>query len=263
MRKLIRAMIICMMLSLLSACTAYIPTESGGTAGSDMSSSISEQPDSETSKDSVSEAKPPVSIDPSSTADSSSSSASSSELNSLDFLTPEQKSVYEAAQNASYYILGDPSNVCSISGNTFIKEVQEEDPAYRYALVGGNDQSYEEFCNRMLSIFTQKCLDSMDFYSRFKSFDGQLGARSAGVGSNISLAQTPDTYELVAADENTVQFTLTAHYIYQGENESNDAFMTRMESGAFDETASFTIRLVKTESGWRVDEFHDPKYSRQ
>ena len=129
-----------------------------------------------------------------------------------------------------------------------------------YLLITGEDESYEDFRARMLGIFTESCLEQLDFDQRFRPVDGKLAALAGGVGGAIDYAECPDAYRLESAGDDAVTFTLIGHYIEQGTEETDTEFLTRRADGGFDSTREFTIRLVNTENGWRVDEFHSPLY---
>ena len=58
----------------------------------------------------------------------------------------------------------------------------------------------------------------------------------------------PDTFTLVEQTEDEISFTLTGYYSPMGE-------------GGEDYTIDFPIRLVRTEAGWRFDEFHRPPWT--
>lgn len=183
--------------------------------------------------------------------------ASSEPVTDPDFLNEEQRAVFEQAQAMALY-LSDPSNLMTREGNAAGDEVQLE--GNRYLLITGQDENYGDFRTRMLGIFTEGCLEQLDFERRFRSVDGKLAALVGGVGSAIDYAECPDAYRLEKGDDSTVVFTLIGHYIEQGEEETDTEFLSRRASGGFDRTQEFTIRLVNAESGWRVDEFHSPLY---
>ena len=88
----------------------------------------------------------------------------------------------------------------------------------------------------------------------------KLAALAGGVGGAIDYAECPDAYRLESAGDDAVTFTLIGHYIEQGAEETDTEFLTRRADGGFDSTRGFTIRLVNTENGWRVDEVHSPLY---
>ena len=52
----------------------------------------------------------------------------------------------------------------------------------------------------------------------------------------------------------------TFHYIQQQPEETDTDFLTRRAGGAFDSTMEFSIRLVNSAEGWRMDEFHNPRF---
>ena len=129
-----------------------------------------------------------------------------------------------------------------------------------YLLITGEDENYEDFRARMLGVFTESCLEQLDFDQRFRPVDGKLAALAGGVGGAIDYAECPDAYRLESAGDDAVTFTLIGHYIEQGAEETDTEFLTRRANGEFDSTQEFTIRLENTENGWRVDEFHSPLY---
>ena len=65
---------------------------------------------------------------------------------------------------------------------------------------------------------------------------------------------------LESADDDAVTFTLIGHYIQQQLEETDTDFLTRRAGGAFDSTMEFSIRLVNSAEGWRMDEFHSPRF---
>lgn len=183
--------------------------------------------------------------------------ASAEPVSDLSFLNEEQRDVFAQAKDTVLY-LSDPCNLMLREGNAAGDEVQLDGKSYLF--ITGQDENYEDFRARMLDIFTESCLTGMDFDLRFRSVEGKLAALVGGVGSAVSYAECPDTYRLESADDSAVTFTLIGHYIEQWPVETDTAFLTRRAGGAFDSTKEFTIRLVNTEAGWRVDEFHSPLY---
>lgn len=175
----------------------------------------------------------------------------------LSFLNSVQQDVFARAQETAIY-LADPSNLAFQTGNGSGGEIALEGRSY--LLITGQDGNYEEFRARMLGIFTESCLEQLGFDQRFCSADGKLAALAGGIGGAIDYAECPDAYRLESAGDDAVTFTLIGHYIEQGPEESDTDFLTRRAGGAFDSTMEFTIRLVNTEAGWRVDEFHSPHY---
>ncbi|WP_394958839.1 hypothetical protein [Candidatus Allofournierella merdavium] len=175
----------------------------------------------------------------------------------LAFLSQEQQDVFSRAQETVIY-LADPSNLAFQTGNDSGGEVLLEGRSY--LLITGQDENYQDFRARMRTIFTERCLEQLDFDARFRSRDGQLAALVGGVGGAIDYAECPDTYRLESADDDAVIFTLIGHYIQQQPEETDTDFLTRRAGGAFDSTMEFSIRLVNSAEGWRMDEFHSPRF---
>ena len=187
----------------------------------------------------------------------SASSAPAEPAADLSFLSEEQQNVFARAQETVTW-LADPSNLMNREENAAGGEVQLEGQSY--LLITGEDENYEDFRARMLDVFTESCLEKLDFDQRFRSVDGKLAALMGGMGGAIDYAECPDAYRLESAGDDAVTFTLIGHYIEQGAEETDTEFLTRRADGGFDSTREFTIRLVNTENGWRVDEFHSPLY---
>lgn len=187
----------------------------------------------------------------------SSSSAPSEPVSDLSFLSEEQRNVFAGAQETVPY-LADPSNLMSREGNAAGEEVQLDGQSY--LLITGQDENYEDFRARMLGIFTENCLNQLDFDLRYRSVEGKLAALVGGMGGAINYAECPDTYRLESSGDDELTFTLIGHYIEQRAGETDTEFLTRRANGEFDSTQEFTIRLVNTENGWRIDEFHSPLY---
>lgn len=72
-------------------------------------------------------------------------------------------------------------------------------------------------------------------------------------GTTIQVNEAyPDTYRLVSSTEDEVTFTLISHYDRNGWNDIDDPMDVY--------TIEYPIRLVDTDSGWRVDEFHTTRF---
>lgn len=196
-------------------------------------------------------------VEPIQSRPESSSSAPSEPVSDLSFLSEEQRNVFAGAQETVPY-LADPSNLMSREGNAAGEEVQLD--GQNYLLITGQDENYEDFRARMLGIFTENCLNQLDFDLRYRSVEGKLAALVGGMGGAINYAECPDTYRLESSGDDELTFTLIGHYIEQRAGETDTEFLTRRANGEFDSTQEFTIRLANTENGWRIDEFHSPLY---
>ena len=99
--------------------------------------------------------------------------------------------------------------------------------------------SFDEFSERIHSIFTDNCLTSTDYAIKFKNYNGIYVQE-----------QYPDTYRLVKNTSEEVEFTLISHYDRDGSVE-NPLEVYIIE---------YPIHMVKTDYGWRIDDFHTSRY---
>lgn len=177
----------------------------------------------------------------------------------LDFLTNEQRTLYQQACDSTHWIIAQPSNLTSCRGNRCGETVQS-DSLYDFYLIEGPDHDYEKFCQDMLKLYTPHALDLLHFDERFINHNGQLAVSSGGYGGNIYLSNQPDTYIPVQQNDQEVVFYLVGHYIDTKPGESTDAFMERRNQLGFDWAEKYTIRMVNTADGWRLDEFHSTSF---
>ncbi len=180
------------------------------------------------------------------------------EVDSLDaFLTEEQAALCAQAEEAYYPLRFDPFYAVHQNGWEFSEEEPVGWSGHRYAIVTGPGATLEEYREQLLQIFTPNFLKGSEFDKRFISVDGQLAIADFGIGSDITVSDVPDTYQLVSKDENQVEFLRIVHYVNEREGESTDDFIARRNS-SYDYTKEMPIRLVNSEDGWRVDEFDSP-----
>lgn len=116
--------------------------------------------------------------------------------------------------------------------------------------------SFDEFSERIHSIFTDNCLTSTDYAIKFKNYNGRVAVHFSlhnemVAGMTIYVQeQYPDTYRLVKNTPEEVEFTLISHYDRDGSVE-NPLEVYIIE---------YPIRMVKTDYGWRIDDFHTSRY---
>lgn len=171
-------------------------------------------------------------------------------VDSLDFLTEEQQALYEEAHEIAYGLFGMPGNLTHYYGYAMAKETPSAFPS-EYELY---DVSYDVFYARVLQTFTSDFLSHTDFAEKFVNYKGKLATDSwrtndMPFGTTIQVMEAyPDTYRLEKSDANRVEFTLISHYDRNGWNDTED------EMDVY--TVEYPIRMVQTEEGWRMDEFH-------
>lgn len=173
-------------------------------------------------------------------------------VDSLSFLSEEQQALYQEAVNIAPGLLGMSGNLMYYWGYKK-SDMKPSDVSDIFELY---DVSYEEFLDRILTIFTTEFLNRIDYAEKFTNYNGQLlvdGWRSNDMpyGTTIQVLEAyPDAYRLERQDENSVEFILISHYDRNGWNdEEMDIY-----------TIEYPIRMVNTEDGWRIDEFHVTQY---
>lgn len=118
----------------------------------------------------------------------------------------------------------------------------------RYYVSTGRYQIWDDFDSMMHGIFTDEYVRELtgadEEYPSFFEKDGLLCYLDAASGSRRGY-QTPDEYNLLKKTETAIAFEVIGHY------ESHDY------EGVI-ETEAFPIRMVRTEEGWRFDQFAVP-----
>lgn len=178
------------------------------------------------------------------------------EYTNLSFLTGEQQMIYHQAEKANVFLFGVPTN---LDHSIFKRQLEdssiEEPPGYDVY-----ENSYSEFESYIYSIFTSNYIDSLGsrYTDKFIDYNGYLATNNSseligpmveGVGRAV-LDNYPDTYRLESQDDSTIRFTLIFHYDHNWNAVGDiDVF-----------TIEYPICMVKTESGWRMEEFHTTMY---
>lgn len=109
---------------------------------------------------------------------------------------------------------------------------------------------------RNLLNYYYNCLTSTDYAIKFKNYNGRVAVHFSlhnemVAGMTIYVQeQYPDTYRLVKNTPEKVEFTLISHYDRDGSVE-NPLEVYIIE---------YPIRMVKTDYGWRIDDFHTSRY---
>lgn len=99
-------------------------------------------------------------------------------------------------------------------------------------------------------------MTSTDYAIKFKNYNGRVAVHFSlhnemVAGMTIYVQeQYPDTYRLVKNTSEEVEFTLISHYDRDGSVE-NPLEVYIIE---------YPIRMVKTDYGWRIDDFHTSRY---
>lgn len=186
------------------------------------------------------------------------------------FLDEEQKALFLHAYEAAQFLLA--SNVPEYprpDGSTLESrepiEVGDENRYGVYEVATGRYGWWADFKAMVEDIFTPEYLAKLgvrenapleDFPCFTSTQEGRLCylAWSKGDGDPFySACDTPDSYELVSQSETEITFRLIGHYV-------TEAYFNApgTPEAAEETTRSFPIRMVKTDAGWRVAQFHLP-----
>lgn len=181
------------------------------------------------------------------------------------FLTPEQYDVYTRADKASQPLFGDTFSVMyqygwDYSDQPEVSRQADTGTTFLYQILEGENATLEYYEQQLLTVFTPAFLEEQGFDWRFISINGKLAAADIGIGGNSELSDVPDTFQLISADDNTVEFYRIAHYTIPRDGESTEDYIAR-RAVSYDKVGHITIRLVNTEDGWRVDAYGRPSFA--
>lgn len=177
-----------------------------------------------------------------------------------DFLDEEQQFLYRRAYCVYNHLFG-------LNSEDF-EHWTEADEWYRYEIgemeyrgvpytrALGRYAKWEDFDALVHSVFTDEFWEERNQH-RYVNFDGTLFFIYGSKGGYYYNKNFPDTFTLVSKTEDEICFTLTGHYSspWPREGETYEDRDKRLESG-WDYTWDFPVRMVRTEDGWRFDEFH-------
>lgn len=171
-------------------------------------------------------------------------------FDTLDFMNEEQRQLYEEATEAAAWLFGMSGNLNYTGPNENPQPADVPEPYYLYNVA----YSSNFLPKRVLPLFTKEFLLRTEFPQKFKEYNGDLladrySSRPMPYGATIHVHEAcPDRYRLVKSDENSLEFMLIAHYDrngWSGEGGEREIF-----------TIEYPIRMVNTDDGWRLDEFH-------
>lgn len=193
----------------------------------------------------------------SSLPDHDSGVAVSEGVSSLDFLTPEQQQLYQDCLAIAPGLFGMSGNLTYLWGYypAFLITPTPSTVPTCYELY---DVNYEDFSNRMLTYFTADFLSRTDYEEKFMNYDGKLIAHQTlsnnmPYGTTIQVMEAyPDTYRLEKSSTDCIEFSLISHYDRNGWNGKDDEMDVYI--------IEYPIRMIKTENGWRMDEFHSTEH---
>lgn len=179
-----------------------------------------------------------------------------------DFLSADQQMLYRKASNVYSHLFG-----CSTDSVEYRETLDYNIGEYEhfgnetggvYCISQGRYCNWNDFEKLVLSVFTE------DFFitknrMRFIEHEGKLAfVDAARGGAEFYNHNFEDDFELISKSDDEIIFYVIGHYSQmrplKGESfeERDVRVATRWEV-----TDKFTIRMLKTESGWRFDQFYD------
>lgn len=163
-----------------------------------------------------------------------------------DFLDEEQQLLYRQAYSLYIHLLG-----CSTDGVEYSELYPKEGPyetveinGRTYLAARGPFAAWKDFDAAVHAVFTEYFWEAQGREETYVRNGEQLCFLDISRGGGYYRDDSrPDTFTLVEQTEDEISFTLTGYYTAWGE-------------GGEDYTIDFPIRLVRTEEGWRFDEFY-------
>lgn len=183
------------------------------------------------------------------------------ESSDLSFLTEEQQDLYQKAVELGTPLFDVPENLNGVGPFRPL-----DDGNGNWARSGDYylyENSYAEWEDWMYSIFTPAYIQQLGrFYTdKFVDLDGHLATwfdssllRTLLPGYNRMVTENVSPlYRLESRTEEELTFTLLAPYDtnYRNSNTPQDMVL---------EWKEYPIRMVNTDDGWRIDEFHTAMY---
>ena len=184
------------------------------------------------------------------------------------FLGNGMRELYRRASYFYYHLFGESTvSICEMESASLWPSGLY-DPAdtiqrdgLTYVRVTGQFARWPDLMTAVDALFTQNFWDACnqwDGHELFINVDGDTYFLPASrlYGDYYDVGSS--SFTLVEQTKDAVTVTLTTGYSHYRKGESEEQWAQRTSSG-YDYTVDYTIRYVKTENGWRFDEFHYPR----
>ena len=165
----------------------------------------------------------------------------SADLPVPDFLTEDQQQLYRAAYRMYYHF--------SMSGGFALdRSVSIQGDNERTFYLDKGFESYSAFQKALESVFTEDYANRLRNDTQLYMDDGndRLFSSPGDRGGNIDYVST--SFELVSQSAEELTFHLIGHY-------REDAGFGEKGGSAKETTQEYPIHMVRTENGWRFDNF--------
>lgn len=181
-----------------------------------------------------------------------------------DFLDEDQQLLYRRTYSLYSHIFGaNTEEVDSWPGNTgFNYDYQNpySQNGASYVPATGLYANWADFEEAVLSVFTRDFWNSRNGAGGTDTYinhEGILFYQPAARGNNGNNGNFPETFRLVERTEESITFITTAYYTEHPGDVPAEGWDAYLRSH-WDYTQDFPIRMVKTDRGWRFDQFYCP-----
>ena len=177
------------------------------------------------------------------------------ESNLPDFLTEEQKILYQQAETAFIFFNGDPGLASFIvihKGESVSSNLVKMENGYSYFNVIGKYQKWEDFKSMILNVFTEEYFQELNHMRNYEGTDIEIFIERDGDAyglaiDRIGLGGAPTTFELQSMTDEEIRFTATYRYEPRDDPEWSEK-----------ETVYRTAEIIlqNTENGWRFTKYN-------
>lgn len=190
-----------------------------------------------------------------------------------DFLDEELQLLYRQAYTMYDHIFGPNTEEVDNwpGGGGYGSSDVVERNGWGYVPATGLYRDWNDFEEAVLSVFTPNYWQSRNYIldsgttpegaalydPLYTNIGGQLHYVSAARGNMGNNTYFPETFQLVQRTENLIFFVTTAYYRERPDDVPVGGWDAYLRAG-WDYSLEFPIRMVKTENGWRFDEFYCP-----
>lgn len=138
--------------------------------------------------------------------------------------------------NEGFIDFNDPNQTVQIDGYNYIK----------------SGVSYESFYNYLSSVYTESLVDSELFKGSYKNVDGELVWLNSSGGFDITRGEIK--FELVLETDSMIKIKRITNHSWSY-SMSKKEFKDKNIDGPYEWIEEDSIIIVKTENGWRFEEF--------
>lgn len=189
------------------------------------------------------------------------------------FLNEEQQLLYRQAYTMYDHIFGPNTEAVDDwpGGGGYNGGDAVESNGWGYVPATGRYANWADFQEAVLSVFTPSYWQSRNYIldsgttpegaalydPLYTNIGGQLHYVSTSRGNTGNNTYFPETFRLVERTEDTITFVTTAYYTENPGGEPAEGWDAYLRSHC-DYVQEFPIRMVRTQGGWRFDQFFCP-----